>query len=60
VRRWFEEVWNKGRADAIEEMLAEDAVIHGLGDPVYASANRPAIRPARQSSARSQSHVERE
>jgi steroid delta-isomerase-like uncharacterized protein len=32
VRRWFEEVWNKGRAGAIAEMLAEDAVVHGLTD----------------------------
>lgn len=32
IRRWFEEVWNKGRADAIAEMLAEDAVVHGLSD----------------------------
>lgn len=26
--RWFEEVWNKGRREAIAEMLAPDAVIH--------------------------------
>jgi steroid delta-isomerase-like uncharacterized protein len=32
VVRWFEEVWNKGREDAIAEMLAEDGVAHGLGD----------------------------
>ncbi len=32
VRRWFEEVWNKGRAEAIEEMFAEDGVAHGLAD----------------------------
>jgi steroid delta-isomerase-like uncharacterized protein len=32
VQRWFEEVWNKGRADAIEEMLAGDGVVHGLSD----------------------------
>jgi steroid delta-isomerase-like uncharacterized protein len=32
VRRWFEEVWNKGRADAIAEMLATDGVVHGLSD----------------------------
>jgi steroid delta-isomerase-like uncharacterized protein len=32
VRRWFEEVWNKGRAAAIDEMLASDTVIHGLGN----------------------------
>lgn len=32
IRRWFEEVWNRGRADAIEEMLAENGVVHGLSD----------------------------
>ena len=31
VRRWFEEVWNQGRAEAIDEMLASHAVVHGLG-----------------------------
>jgi steroid delta-isomerase-like uncharacterized protein len=30
VRRWFEEVWNKGRVAAIDEILASDAVLHGL------------------------------
>jgi steroid delta-isomerase-like uncharacterized protein len=30
--RWFEEVWNQGRDSAIEEMLAPNAVAHGLGD----------------------------
>jgi steroid delta-isomerase-like uncharacterized protein len=32
TERWFEEVWNKGRADAIREMVTEDLVIHGLSD----------------------------
>jgi steroid delta-isomerase-like uncharacterized protein len=32
VRRWFDEVWNKGRADAIEEMFAPDGIAHGLSD----------------------------
>jgi steroid delta-isomerase-like uncharacterized protein len=32
VRRWFEEVWNKGRADAIEEMFDENGIAHGLSD----------------------------
>lgn len=32
LRRWFEEVWNKGRAEAIDEILAEDGVAHGLSD----------------------------
>jgi len=32
VLRWFEEVWNKGRADAIEEMFDENGIAHGLSD----------------------------
>jgi len=32
MRRWFEEVWNKGRAGAIAEMFAADGVAHGLSD----------------------------
>jgi steroid delta-isomerase-like uncharacterized protein len=30
--RWFEEVWNKGRADVIDEMLDPNVIIHGLVD----------------------------
>jgi predicted ester cyclase len=34
VRRWFEEVWNKGRAEAIDEMFDEYGIAHGLSaDP---------------------------
>jgi steroid delta-isomerase-like uncharacterized protein len=32
LRRWFEEVWNKGRVDAIEEMFDEKGIAHGLSD----------------------------
>jgi predicted ester cyclase len=32
LRRWFEEVWNKGRSEAIDEMMAPDAIAHGLSD----------------------------
>ena len=32
VRRWFEEVWNQGRSEVIDELLAEDGIIHGLTD----------------------------
>jgi len=32
MRRWFEEVWNKGRTEAVAEMLSDDAVIHGLSE----------------------------
>ena len=30
-RRWFDEVWNKGRVDAIDEMLTADVIVHGVG-----------------------------
>jgi len=32
MERWFEEVWNKRRAEAIREMVTEDLVVHGLSD----------------------------
>jgi len=32
IHRWFEEVWNKGREDAIDEMFAADGIAHGLAD----------------------------
>jgi len=32
LKRWFEEVWNKGRTEAIDELLAPDVVAHGLVD----------------------------
>lgn len=32
VRRWFEEVWNNGRADAIDELFDENGIAHGLSD----------------------------
>ncbi|HEX6716465.1 MAG TPA: ester cyclase [Pyrinomonadaceae bacterium] len=32
LRRWFDEVWNKGREDAIEEMFDENGIAHGLSD----------------------------
>jgi len=32
IRRWFEEVWNKGRVAAIAELFAAEGVAHGLSD----------------------------
>lgn len=29
IRRWFEEVWNQGRAGAIDEMASPDVIGHG-------------------------------
>ncbi|MDT7604918.1 MAG: hypothetical protein QOF61_2915 [Acidobacteriota bacterium] len=43
IRRWFEEVWNKGREEAIDEMFAADGVAHGLtgadGEPLRGAAD---------------------
>ncbi len=39
VRRWFEEVWNKGRVAAIDEMLASHTVMHGLGDDLHGATD---------------------
>jgi steroid delta-isomerase-like uncharacterized protein len=33
LRRWFEEVWNQGREQTIDELLAPDGVAYGLTDP---------------------------
>ena len=32
LHRWFEEVWNKGRAEAIDEMFSCEGIAHGLTD----------------------------
>jgi steroid delta-isomerase-like uncharacterized protein len=32
LRRWFDEVWNKGRAETIEELFDENGIAHGLSD----------------------------
>ena len=39
VRRWFEELWNQGREETIDDMLAADAIVHGL--PGGGSAHGP-------------------
>ena len=33
LHRWFEEVWNKRRTEVIDEMIAPNAIAHGLEDP---------------------------
>ncbi len=32
THRWFDEVWNQGRVEAIDEMAAKDAVGHGQAE----------------------------
>jgi predicted ester cyclase len=31
LREWFEELWNKGKEDTIDRLLAPHGVAHGLG-----------------------------
>ena len=31
VRKWFADVWNKGDAGAIDRLLADGALVHGIG-----------------------------
>lgn len=33
VREWFQQVWNDGREDAIDRLLAPGAPVHGLSGP---------------------------
>src|SRR4029434_467989 len=32
IHRWFDEVWTQGRAETIDELIAPDCILHGLGD----------------------------
>lgn len=32
VRRWFDQVWNQQRPEAIDDMFAAGGIAHGLGD----------------------------
>ena len=31
-RRWFEEVWNQKKSNSVPELLAADAVMHGISE----------------------------
>ena len=33
LHRWIEGVWNNGRAELIDEMIAPNAIARGLEDP---------------------------
>jgi steroid delta-isomerase-like uncharacterized protein len=52
IRRWFDEVWNKGREEAIDELFDEQGVAHGLagesGEPLRGAAGfKPFFRSFR-------------
>ena len=33
VHRWFQEIWNDGHEHVIDELMDENAVVHGITDP---------------------------
>ena len=37
MRRWFDQIWNQGRIERVDELLAEDAVMWGIGRPDQSS-----------------------
>lgn len=40
LRRWFDDVWNAGRPEAVDELMRADAVVHAAtGD----RTRRPSI-----------------
>lgn len=41
LRRWFDEVWNKGNSDAIDEMFAADGIVHGLSEDAESPMRGP-------------------
>lgn len=44
VQRWFEEVWNQGRPELIDEFRASDAVTLGLAHPDAAARGNDAFK----------------
>ncbi len=32
IHRWFDEVWNQGREETVDELFAADGIGHGLGE----------------------------
>jgi steroid delta-isomerase-like uncharacterized protein len=45
ARRWFDEVWNKGRSSAIEEMFDPEGLVWGLPEPGSALKGPAGFRP---------------
>ena len=46
TRRWFEEVWNQKRSRTIDELIAPNAVVHGLApDGAAPQTGAAAFRP---------------
>ena len=50
IRAWFKEVWDEGNLDAVDRLMAPDAIAHGLGpDGIRGpEAFKPYVRTMRQ------------
>jgi len=42
MHRWYEEVWNQGRVETVDELMAEGCVVHGLADASGKDVEGPA------------------
>jgi steroid delta-isomerase-like uncharacterized protein len=42
IRRWFDEVWNKGSEEAVDEMMSDECVANGLADESGQAPRGPA------------------
>jgi steroid delta-isomerase-like uncharacterized protein len=45
ARRWFEEVWNQGREETIDELFSANGIGYGLGDTEAAIHGPAEFRP---------------
>ena len=51
LHRWFEEVWNQQQESAIDELMADDALVHGIGPDGQPLKGRPRSSRSSTSSA---------
>ena len=65
VRQWFNDVWDEGREEAIDRLMAKDARVHGLSGPngvsviVGPEQFKPYFRAMREALGDLEVHVER-
>ena len=45
LRRWFDEIWNQGNESAIDELLAPDGRVHGLGEAGVVAVGPAGFKP---------------
>lgn len=58
VREWFEQVWNQGREEAIDRLMAQDALVHDLPTPDGAPMQGPeAFKPFHRKFASAFPHI---